>query len=267
MVVGTGLQWRKHRFEQSQKAVPWAKSPTQTSFLSSLFIIAAGFLKSMNKQTRQRLSPGDLEKDLVAPISPGAAVGRGWMEGSCVQTRGPFARPASGGRRAGQVPSTVKGNISANVGTRDGVDLVSAPKGHQVALKRRKKRGTLLLSGMEWRDKLGNYPAHHTMWVLAAGARSVNPGPGVLMRAAHSMHGLGAWIPWLLMGCMLYISGSPCAPHYGFSFHFCTVLSIWLLNSYTQQQPRECGADQRLWHVGKVWASTAGRRVMGWTWI
>lgn len=47
------------------------------------------------------------------------------------------------------MPSTVKGKLSANVGTRGGVDLVSSPKGHQVALKRREKRGTLLFSGME----------------------------------------------------------------------------------------------------------------------
>lgn len=71
------------------------------------------------------------------------------MERSCMQTCRPFARPASGCRRAGQEPSTVKGNISAHVGTRDGVDLVSSPKGHQVALKRREKCGTWLLSGME----------------------------------------------------------------------------------------------------------------------
>lgn len=71
------------------------------------------------------------------------------MEGSCVQTRRPFAHSASGCRRAGQVPSTVKGNISANVGMRDGMGLVSSPKGHQVALKRREKRDTFLLSGME----------------------------------------------------------------------------------------------------------------------
>lgn len=141
---------------QWQKALPWAKSPAQASFLSILFIIAAGFLKSMNKQTWQRLSPGGLEKDLVAPITRRAAVGRGWTEGSSVQARQPFARAASGCRSTGQVPSAVKGNISANVGTRDGVDLVSFPKGHQVALKRREKRGTSLLSGIEWRDKLGN---------------------------------------------------------------------------------------------------------------
>lgn len=71
------------------------------------------------------------------------------MERICVQTRRPFGHAASGCRRAGQVPSTVKGNTAANVGTRDGLDLVSSPKGHQVALKGREKRGTSLLSGME----------------------------------------------------------------------------------------------------------------------
>lgn len=71
------------------------------------------------------------------------------------------------------------------------------------------------------------------------------------------MHRLGAWIPQLLVGCVVYISGSPCAPHYGFCFHFCTVESKWLLYSYTQQQPGERGADQRLQGVEKVWASTS----------
>lgn len=66
-----------------------------------------------------------------------------------MQARQPFARASSGCRSTGQVPSAVKGNISANVGTRDGVDLVSFPKGHQVAPKRREKRGTSLRSGIE----------------------------------------------------------------------------------------------------------------------
>jgi len=64
------------------------------------------------------------------------------MERSCAQARRPYARVAAGCRTAGRVPGTVKGNISANAGTRYGVDLVSSPKRCQVAPKGRERHGS-----------------------------------------------------------------------------------------------------------------------------
>lgn len=57
--------------------------------------------------------------------------------------------------------------------------------------------------------------------------------------------GLYFWIPlctslWILLPLL----------------HCRTLQSTWLLNSYTQQQPGECGADQRLQGVEKVRTST-----------
>lgn len=108
------------------------------------------------------------------------------MEGSCVQACQPFARPASGCRRAGQVPSTVKGSTSTNVGTRDGVDPVSSPKGHQVALKRRENM--VLHSSLGWNEEMNWVITELTtlceFW-LQVSPSSVNPGPGALIPAAH----------------------------------------------------------------------------------
>lgn len=181
------------------------------------------------------------------------------MERICVQTRWPFARPAAGRGRAGQVPSAVKGNVSANVGARYGVDLVSSPKRHQVAPKGRERRCTSLLSRMERRDKFGNYKARHTYVSSGCsdwGPRSLNPGPNALVPAAHCIHRLGAWIPWLLVGCVVYVSEYLCAPHYRFCSLFCAARSTWLLNSHPQLQPGNCDAEWNLWGVGKACANT-----------
>lgn len=89
------------------------------------------------------------------------------MEWSCMQTRWLLAQAADGCSRAGQVPSTVKGNISANVGTRCRGDLVSSPKRNQVAAKGRERCITSLLCG--WNGEINK--------VITLSAGWVNPGP------------------------------------------------------------------------------------------
>lgn len=74
------------------------------------------------------------------------------MERSCVRTCWPFARAAVGCRRAGQAPRAVKGNISANVGTRYGVDLVSPQRG--IRWLQRGGKDVVLHSSSGWNEEI-----------------------------------------------------------------------------------------------------------------
>lgn len=106
--------WCRVTMKTEQQPALWPKTCLNPSAQPGLFyqglpIIAAGFLESMNKRTCWSLSTGGLKEDLLVPINPTAAAGRGQMEWSCVQTCWPFACSAAFCKKAGWMPDAVKG--------------------------------------------------------------------------------------------------------------------------------------------------------------